>query len=195
MPGPYPHHANGNPSAISRLVPPLTAARPVREDRICYGRGHPALGAPWEGSVRRLGFGLAGTVGMLVAVIFVSAASAAVPTVACANRVNNTHAKLQGCVARRRTRAPVGTQEIADDNNDALVGHLATALVDYAQGVLEAAGYLVTPGVRLSVHGRKSGSSCASVRFREHSSTESTFCATASTRDAGGNGDRHAGAG
>ena len=145
-----PHHANGNPlSDFAHLEPAIdSCSAGSRGSHLLRPRAPPLSAHHGKGvPVRRLGFGLAGTVGMLVAVIFVSAASAAVPTVACANRVNNTHAKLQGCVtlAGAREHQLALRRESRTTTTTRLVGHTwLRRWVDYAQGVLEAAGYLVT---------------------------------------------------
>jgi Zn-dependent M28 family amino/carboxypeptidase len=97
--------------------------------------------------VRRLYVGIGTTVACVIAVFAVTAASAAPPPVACANRTNNTHAKLQECVtlagAREHQQA---LQDIADDNdgNRAAGRPGYDASADYAEGVLKAAGYNVS---------------------------------------------------
>jgi hypothetical protein len=81
-----------------------------------------------------------------IAAVGVSAASAANPS-ACANRNNNTHAKLQECVTLEGAREhQAALQAIADANggtrSSGLPGYLAS--VDYAEGVFRAAGYAVS---------------------------------------------------
>ena len=81
-----------------------------------------------------------------MAALAVSSAAAA-PPAACANRTNNTHAKLQECVTLAGVRDhQAALQDIADDNGGnraaGLPGYLAS--VEYAEGVFEDAGYTVT---------------------------------------------------
>ena len=98
--------------------------------------------------MRRLRVAIGITIASTMAALAVSSAAAAPPTsAACANRTNNTHAKLQECV----TLAGVldheaALQDIADDNGGnraaGLPGYLES--VEYAEGVFRAAGYTVT---------------------------------------------------
>jgi aminopeptidase Y len=80
--------------------------------------------------------------------IVVAPVTAAPPTsAACANRNNNTDAKLLECVTLEGVRAhQAAFQEIADDNGgnrfSGLPGHAASA--DYVAARMAAAGYIVT---------------------------------------------------
>jgi len=81
--------------------------------------------------------------GLLVA----SAAAGAVPPVACANRVNNSHAKLQECVTLDGARAhQAALQQIAAANDGTRVSGSPgfVASVEYAERTFRAAGYAVT---------------------------------------------------
>jgi Zn-dependent M28 family amino/carboxypeptidase len=87
------------------------------------------------------------TIASIMAALTVSAAAAAAPPAACANRTNNTHAKLQECVTLEGALDHLeALQEISDDNGGnraaGLPGYLAS--VEYAESVFAAAGYTVT---------------------------------------------------
>ena len=98
--------------------------------------------------MRRLRVALGITIASTMAALAVSSAAAAPPTqLICANRTNNTHAKLQECVTLAGVRDhQAALQDIADDNDGTRAAGLPgyEESVEYAEGVFRAAGYTVT---------------------------------------------------